>query len=170
MPESESKTHFHIKEGSFIFLAALCIYLFVALGTYNPNDAGWSTTGSGSVENAMGASGAWLADVFYSLFGYTSFLLPILIGYRVWMLFRERKLNEISPSWLLTKFIGLVLVFIGVCGLFAINQVAAEGLPAGAGGILGYSIADFGEAAFNVTGTHVCLLALFLFGITIKAA
>ena len=163
---SESKAHFHLKEGSFIFLGALCVYLFLALGSYSPNDSAWSTTGSGSIENAMGASGAWLADVFYSLFGYTSFLLPLLVGYRVWMLFRERELNKISPNWLLTKFIGLVLVFIGVCGLFAINKVVAVDLPAGAGGILGYSIADFGQAAFNITGTRVCLLALFLFGIT----
>ncbi len=163
----ESKSHFHLKEGSFIFLGALCVYLFVALGSYTPADPAWSTTGSGDVKNAMGASGAWLADVFYSFFGYTSFLLPILVSYRVWMLFRERQISLVNPGWLLTKFIGLVLVFIGACGLFAINQVSGENLPAGAGGILGQSIAGFGESALNINGTRILLVALFLFGITV---
>ena len=72
-------------------LAAPALYLVLALASYHPSDPGWSHTGPVErVLNQGGVAGAWLADVFYNLFGYMAFLFPIMLGYRAWLIFRER--------------------------------------------------------------------------------
>ena len=163
----DNQRHFHLKEGAFIFLAALCLLLFLALGSYDANDPGWNSANSQEVRNLMGPLGALIADVFFTLFGYTSFLLPALIAYRVLMLFLKRELNNVNPFWLLAKFVGLLLIFVSVCGLFDINVAASGDLPAGPGGMLGLVTGSFAEAALNVLGARLVLIALFLFSFTV---
>ncbi len=54
-----------VREGALIGLAVVCLYLLLALFSYDGNDPGWSSTGSNSqIANAGGPTGAWLADVF----------------------------------------------------------------------------------------------------------
>ena len=62
---------FIIREGFLIGLVSICAFLVLALATYSDADPGWSKTGVNGVgiENAGGPVGAWLADVFFSLFG-----------------------------------------------------------------------------------------------------
>ena len=52
-----------LKEGALIALVALCIYLCLALFSFDPADAGWSYTGAGSeVSNLVGKTGAWISE------------------------------------------------------------------------------------------------------------
>ncbi len=82
---------YRLREGAFIGLAAICTYVFIALSTYHASDPGWSTTGSGeAVRNAGGITGAYIADIFYTLFGFMAFLFPIMLGYRAWLILRDR--------------------------------------------------------------------------------
>ena len=75
-----------LREGAMIVLMALALFLLTALVTYNSADPGWSYTGSrDSVHNAAGAIGAWFADVLYNLFGYLSYLFPVIIAYSGWL-------------------------------------------------------------------------------------
>jgi len=37
-----------LREGAFIGVSAVCLYLMLALFTYSPRDPGWSATGSGA--------------------------------------------------------------------------------------------------------------------------
>ena len=48
-----------LKEGQMILLAALCVYLFLALISFDPTDPGWTYSGHGThVNNLVGQSGA----------------------------------------------------------------------------------------------------------------
>ena len=48
-----------LREGGLIALVALCLYLSMALLSFNPEDPGWSYTGTdGGVTNMVGRSGA----------------------------------------------------------------------------------------------------------------
>jgi len=59
---------------------ALAAYLLLAIGTYSVGDPGWSSTGNGAgISNSAGSTGAWIADVLLSLFGYVSYLFPVLL-------------------------------------------------------------------------------------------
>jgi S-DNA-T family DNA segregation ATPase FtsK/SpoIIIE len=158
-----------LREGAFIGFAVVCIYVFIALSSYNGNDPGWSTTGSGhSIRNAGGITGAYISDIFYTLFGYMAFLFPILLGYRAWLIFRERQ-NPENFDWFhfAVRVGGFCLVMISATGLSQINVGDSTMLPEGAGGILGVVIGDSSLNAFSIAGARLLLLALFLFGVTI---
>ena len=88
-----------LREGAFIGITAACLYLLLALLSYTPDDPGWSATASTDyVSNAGGPTGAWLADVFFSLIGYVAYLFPLMLGYRAWILFQHRH-DEAGIDW-----------------------------------------------------------------------
>ncbi len=67
-----------------IALGVVALVMFVALVTYSPSDRGFSsTTDSVEVHNRIGPVGAWLADIFFFLFGRPAFLFPVMLELRV---------------------------------------------------------------------------------------
>ena len=64
--------------------ASVALILLVALFSYSPDDPGWSSSGNGgAVQNLIGPTGAWLADVLLSLAGYVAYALPVTHGIRL---------------------------------------------------------------------------------------
>ena len=158
-----------LREGAFIGVSAVCLYLLLALLTYSPGDPGWSATGSGGkIGNLGGPTGAWLADVCFSLVGYAAYLFPLLLAYRAVIILLERYEDK-GFDWLTfgIRALGLVLVMISGTALAAMNDLGNSGLPQGAGGILGQAIGDAFTVAFSAVGSRLILLAVFLFGMTI---
>lgn len=158
-----------VREGLLIGLIAGCAYLALALFSYSPQDPGWSRTGVGSlVRNAGGPAGAWLADVFFSLFGYLAYLFPVMLGYQVIMQLRDRSAPSFDPLMLALRFVGLCLVMVAATGI-AVQQYGAEalGLPFSPGGLLGISTATAIDSAFGYLGGSLLMIALLLFGTTI---
>ncbi len=158
-----------LREGALIAFVAIFLYLIMALGSYSASDPGWSRTGSGGpIANAGGPTGAWLADIFFSLFGYMAYLFPVMVGYRAWVLFRERY-HPPPFDWvtLVIRVLGLTLVMIASTALAKIADSGASGLPFGAGGALGQAIGTATLEAFSQFGGRLVLLAIFLFGMTI---
>lgn len=162
-----------LREGALIAWLALCAYLLITLITYSPGDPGWSKTATNArVLNAGGPTGAWLADVFFSLFGYIAYLFPALVASRAWNIFHTHRNDQRQFDWLVfsLRTIGLVLVMISATSLTAIHHSAAEvSLPFGAGGILGSATGEAASHAFNHVGSTLILVAVFLFGLTIFA-
>jgi len=172
VPDSTNTDSFlapRLREGAFIGVSAVCLYLLLALLTYNALDPGWSATGSGAkITNMGGPTGAWLADVFFSLVGFAAYLFPLLLAYRAFIILLERHEDK-GFDWLTfcIRALGLVLVMIAGTALAAMNDLGASGLPQGAGGILGQAIGDAFTLAFSAVGSRLILLAVFLFGMTI---
>ena len=89
--EHRDTLQLRLREGLLIALVAVCVYIFVSLVSYDPADPGWSRTGAGEgIHNAGGPVGAWLADVFYALFGYMAYLFPAMLAFRAAKLFQHR--------------------------------------------------------------------------------
>lgn len=165
------KKRLRLREGAFIGLIAICLYLTMALLTYHPQDPGWSRTGSGDrIHNTGGPAGAWLGDVFLSLFGYMAYLFPILMGYRAYVLYRDRH-REGGFDWpgFVIRVIGLTLVMIASTALATIAQSAQGALPFGAGGVLGQAIGSSALHGFGSVGSRLIMIAILLFGITVFA-
>ncbi len=159
--------HHGIKEGALIFLVALCVYMLIALVSYNPNDPGWATTGTdGVASNYGGRTGAWFADVLIYFFGYISYCFPALLAFRAWKMFRHRK-SELPFHWplFLLRGLGLVLILLSATAFLALYSVA--GLGADAGGKVGDLMAMFLMKNFNLVGTTLILVSFFLFGVTV---
>ncbi len=156
-----------VKEGALIGLVALCIYLFMALISYNPQDPGWANTSDSAVAtNYAGPAGAWFSDVLMFFFGYVAYLFPVLISYKAWLQFHNRHKN-IDFHWPLfcVRFLGFVLVLISATGLLSMYSIA--GLPVSSGGALGHEVANSMVTAFNLSGSSLLLVSIFLFSITI---
>ena len=159
-----------VREGALIGLVAVCVYLLMAMFSYDVADGGWSSTGENQqIANLGGRFGAWLADVFFSLFGYLAYLFPVMLAYRIVLVFRDRAHHK-NLDWLLISMrtVGLILVMITGTGIAAMHYSGGESvLPYSNGGLLGSSISSFAEGAFSYTGGTLLMLALFLFGLTI---
>ncbi len=169
MPAIKHTTARIVREGILIGLMAVCAYLALALMTYSTSDPGWSSTGTGDdIQNAGGPAGAWLADVFFSLFGNLAFLFPCLLVYQIVVQLRDREGLNLDPLVLLLRFVGLCMVMVSTTGI-AVLQYGLENsdLPFSSGGWLGLEVATSIEAAFGYIGGVLLLLAIFLFGLTI---
>ncbi|PID42383.1 MAG: cell division protein FtsK [Gammaproteobacteria bacterium] len=155
------------KEGALIGLIALCVYLMMALVSYNPDDPGWATTGSdGMVTNYGGRAGAWFASVLFYFFGHVAFLFPVLLAFRAWQLFLHRKLNA-PVHWplFMLRFAGFVLILAASTSFLDLYSVV--GLGVNAGGVIGNEIAVSMVHEFNRVGTTLLLVPVLLFGITL---
>ncbi len=158
-----------LREGVLIGLAASSAYLILALLSYSSNDPGWSKTGTGrSIENAAGPAGAWIADVFFSIFGQLAYLFPIMLVFQVWQQIRNRLGAEFDPLMIGLKSIGFILVMVSATGI-AVMQYgdASATLPFSNGGYLGLSTATAVDGSFGYMGGTLLLLALLLFGLTV---
>ncbi|WP_174824693.1 DNA translocase FtsK [Pseudomonas sp. SST3] len=161
--------NYRLKEGALIALGALCAYLWMALLTYDPADPGWTHTSNvQQVQNAAGRAGAWFADVLFMALGYFAYLFPLLLGIKTWQVFRARHQPWTWNGWLFSwRLIGLVFLILSGSALAYIHFQFANDLPASAGGALGESLGQLAEAALNVQGSTLLLLAFFLFGLTV---
>ena len=158
-----------VREGLLIAVVALCAYLLISLASYSGADPGWSGTGDGgAVRNLGGPTGAWLADIFFSLVGYLAYLFPLMLAYRAALLFAERQQpREFSSTVLSIRILGLVLVMASGTAIAFLNLGATGPLPQGAGGIAGQAIGSAMLDAFSAFGGRLILVAVFLFGMTI---
>ena len=118
------------REGALIGWLVICLCLLVAFLSYSPDDPGWSHTGSrDDVGNAAGAAGAWLADAFFSLFGYMAFLFPALLALRAWNVFKAaRQTQQETFDWIIftLRFVGLALVMASATALAAHSHLVEK--------------------------------------------
>ncbi|XWT13443.1 DNA translocase FtsK [Stutzerimonas urumqiensis] len=163
--------NYRLKEGALIALAALCVYLWMALLTYDPADPGWTHTSSvEQVQNAAGRAGAWFADVLFMALGYFAYLFPLLLAIKTWQVFKGRHLPWQWSGWLFSwRLIGLVFLILSGSALAYIHFSAGSHMPASAGGALGESLGQLAVLSLNVQGSTLLFLALFLFGLTVFA-
>ncbi|MEE8058095.1 MAG: DNA translocase FtsK 4TM domain-containing protein [Pseudomonadales bacterium] len=158
-----------LREGALIGFVAVFLYLLMSLGSYDEADPGWSRTGtSTAIANSGGPTGAWLADVFLSLFGYMAYLFPLMLGYRAWILFRQRyQAQAFDWTSFAMRIMGLILVMMATTALAMLADSGHSDLPFGAGGALGQAVGSSSVEAFSLIGGRLILLAILLFGMTI---
>ncbi|MDQ6986433.1 MAG: DNA translocase FtsK 4TM domain-containing protein [Mariprofundaceae bacterium] len=149
-------------EAVAMLVAALVVTLGLALYSFSPLDPSFNHAVSGNVVgNHVGLFGAYAADFFYQLFGYTAWLWLLLLGAVVYRL--ARGMTPLLGGWTSLFWLPLVL---GLSALMAAHGSWFAGLspqlPAGAGGALGGMIADALSQPLHALGRDVLLLALIL--------
>jgi len=159
-----------IKEGSFILLVALAIFLFISLWSFSPDDPGWTTARDVTeIQNASGKAGAWFSSRFLHLFGYLAFLFPFMVIYSGYLIFRERK-NTLPNSFAFWSFRLFGLIFTLLLGAAISAQHFAEPQMENAylaGGILGQLMANLLVDWFNTIGATLLMLAAFFASMTL---
>ena len=159
-----------LREAALYILVAISLFLLTALITHDIQDPSWSYTGPVStIHNMAGVVGAWFSDVLYLLFGYLSFLFPVMIAYSGWLVLRERTdEGEINFAVLGIRWAGFFMTLITGCALSSLHFVIpVDTLPLDGGGILGRFIGDMMASGLGVLGSTLILLSVFFAGITV---
>ena len=157
-----------VREGALIALLAGALLVGISLLSYNPGDPGWSHTGSGAgIENAIGPTGAWLADVCLSLLGWMAYLFPALIGWRAYRILRDKNARFHAPLFALRVAGLLVLLVSGAAIATLCFAESADPLPFSNGGIIGAAVSTFMELGLGYVGATILLLATFAIGVTV---
>ncbi|MCW4149132.1 DNA translocase FtsK 4TM domain-containing protein [Halomonas sp. 18H] len=157
-----------VREGVIILLLAVCVFLLLALFSFDAADPGWSRSGPETqVANWMGAIGAWLADVLYSLLGASALWWPAMLGFAAWWLIRSRQVTlHWDATLLAVRCGGLLLLLLGSTTLGALHFYRPDSpLPYGAGGILGEGLVGALLPLVGSGGTSLLALAAMLCGV-----
>jgi S-DNA-T family DNA segregation ATPase FtsK/SpoIIIE len=150
----------------FVFLA---LWL-VALLTYSPLDAAWSTSGAGlPLVNRIGRLGAWVADVSYFLLGFSAWWC-VAVGARIWLSLLANRLrgdeaNRAIPRRLVF-WLGLVLLLYASTSLEWARLYSLEPrLPGGhSGGVMGYLLGTLSVQWLGFSGSGLVSIALGVIG------
>jgi len=154
-----------LRDAAFWMAFVIALMLLLALASYSPRDAGFSSTGAtGLTDNWIGRIGAWVADLFLLVFGRPAYLFPLMIGLGGWFVFRSTKLPEARRratfAW---QLVGFVVTVAASCGLAALHWSGA-GYPSGAGGVLGGLIGENLATNLSFLGATLLLLGLWMAG------
>ena len=153
-----------------LLLLAVAVYFMLSLGSYSPDDPGWSFTGPREqVLNAGGPVGAWFADVFLYLFGFLAYLFPVMVGWSGWLIYKERNPDDsVNVHLVAFRWLGFFITLSAGSALIAIHvSNGAVPLPGGSGGILGVFLQTVLVGIFSFAGGTLLLLALLLSGFTL---
>ena len=155
-----------LRESAIIALGVIALVMLVALSTYSKNDRGFSsTTDSVEIHNRIGPVGAWLADIFFFLFGLPAFLFPIILGAACVVLFRRDK-TESSRVNTAVRIGGFVLVLIASCALVSLHWLPGN-MPQTAGGVVGSSIGGGLKDGLGFLGATLLLIAAWMAGLSV---
>ncbi|MCE9678488.1 DNA translocase FtsK 4TM domain-containing protein [Shewanella sp. AS1] len=154
-------------EGGLILCCMAATYILLALTSFNSSDPGWSQSHfEGEIKNLTGAVGAWLADVLFYFFGYTAYIIPLVVALTGWLLFKRiHKLLEIDYFSVGLRLIGFLLIILSLAALASMN--ANDIYEFSAGGVSGDVIAAAMLPYFNQLGTTLLLLCFVGAGFTL---
>ncbi|KQM30020.1 DNA translocase FtsK [Sphingomonas sp. Leaf10] len=152
---------------TLLFVAMLLIA--IALASYSSADPSFSTAAGGPIANKLGSPGAHLADLLLTLFGVpVAMLLPLglIVSVRLW---RDVPVGP-WPRMVRDCLIGVLAM--GATLAFVSGE-AILSLPAGYGGVVGWSVAAAVQGLIHLIGQpdieiwiiRVVALATGLFGI-----
>jgi len=148
------------------------LYLLISLFSFNADDSAWSSSVSnGDIQNHAGAVGAYIADFLLSVFGYFGYLIPFLFLMSGWRLYQTRLNQKTFDHFIFSiHLIGVLVLFVGGCGILWMHFNANTWLPSeirGAGGIVGYTVGPVLLKLTGFDGSTLIMLALFMIGLTL---
>ncbi|GMR14592.1 MAG: DNA translocase FtsK [Gammaproteobacteria bacterium] len=165
-----SRLALHLRESGFLLSILVAVYLVAVLFTYDPTDPGpFNTTNPDQVHNAGRVLGAWIADFFLFLAGYIAYLLPVIMVYGGWRLWRnDSQGSENGFIEVVAVVTGLALFLLSSTGLSDIHLLPLAGsMPAGGGGVIGAVVSPPMLELTGMLGSTLFLLSLLLVGITL---
>ena len=142
----------------------------IALLTYSPHDAAWSTSGAGaSLANRAGRLGAWVADVSYFLMGFSAWWC-VAVGVRLWLALLANRLRGDETVRAIPRhlvfWLGLALLLYASTSLEWARLYSLETrLPGGhSGGVLGYVLGPLSVKWLGFSGSGLVSIALGVIG------
>ena len=146
---SKTAPHSHWNDVVAVILGAVAVLVFLCLITSSADDRSLISTGGGlpGTRNWIGVVGANIAAVFFSAFGWTAYLIPMLIAIVAWRVFNS---DTLIPR--ASRIAGFIFFAISLSGLIAllggygaiVGEAAAQGTA--------YFIGAIGGGYFAIRG------------------
>jgi S-DNA-T family DNA segregation ATPase FtsK/SpoIIIE len=151
----------------------------IAMLSYSPQDAAWSTSGNGTgLFNRAGRLGAWIADVSYFLMGFSVWWC-LAVALRQWLSLLAQRLRgeglQAEPphagtvahlyTYRWAFWLGLALLLYGSATLEWSRLYRFEALlPGHSGGVLGYTLGPWSLRWLGFAGSGLVSIALGVVG------
>jgi S-DNA-T family DNA segregation ATPase FtsK/SpoIIIE len=163
-----------LQQASILFFVGLALLLFLALLSYHPSDPGFFTKDNSSnnfIQNKAGAQGAWIADLFFGIFGNIAYIIPMIlipIGFNAFRIIPPALKNQRGGINTVVSVFGAILALLSISSLA--HMLVPSSLPNGAGGSLGMHVSGLSlESFLGYQGSVLMMSSSFLIGITLAA-
>ncbi len=164
-----------LNESRWFLLVALALYLILVLYGYDRNDPAWSHSASGiPTHNPGGVIGAWLADIFLYVFGFSAWWWVPFILYRVRASYKHLHPDSESGGglfdnralWL--RLTGFAVLLLASSALETTRMYSLHvQLPLAPGGMLGTILGNLFVHMLGYTGSTLILLVLIATGFSL---
>ncbi len=147
-------------EAGLLVSCVFAMYMMLILFTFDSADPGWAQTGyQTAIRNMGGAVGAYLSDLLLNLFGVVAYSLPFVIALTGWLIFQKyHKLMQLDYLTLGLKFIGFILLYVGITSIASMNF--DDIFYFSAGGIIGDVLSNTLLPYFSFVGSTLIFLLL----------
>ena len=172
---AESTLSRRISEFAGVALFALSLIWLIALVTHEPTDPVWffTTDAPYAPANFVGRVGAFLSELSFQLFGYASFLLPLVAATVGWHYFwcqpPDAAYTKVTGATLFfgcaTAFLSLILGSTEIAGP---STALGTGTTFHAGGLIGNWIGAMFSEYLNRTGSIIVLLTLMALSVILS--
>ncbi len=164
----EEKTVRGLREVAFLGFVSCALFFFIALVSFDHEDAGWTHSGSMQhINNACGVVGAWVSDFVLSFFGLMAYLFPVMILWHGYLVYTRATLKG-NKFVLAIRWTGFIATLISGAAIFYLHLLRIQlELPGSTGGVLGQEVGDALVIMLGESGATLLLLAIFLAGITL---
>jgi len=166
-----------LSEARWLGFAVISVYLTLIFFTFSVQDPGWShATSVNRASNWGGLIGAWLADLFLYIFGFSAWWFCVALIALVWVSYKQlanrfllqKTVNPAHRYEPLIRGCGFVLLMLGSSGLEFVRMYTLKAqLPRAPGGVLGELFGGSAQAAFGFNGSTLIMLMLFGLGFSL---
>lgn len=150
------------REIKAVISLALAVFLLLCFFSYSPHDPSFThfVADAVSTHNLTGKFGSYSADSIFRLLGIAAFFIPTALLVCAFQYF-------LRPAFFLTAarflgFVWLTLAFSGILHALFKNGVSVYGESLRTGGLIGAFIVQFLLGFFNLAGTFIILIAVFI--------
>jgi S-DNA-T family DNA segregation ATPase FtsK/SpoIIIE len=152
----------HRRLNEFVGLLVLTFGILLALSlvSFNPDDPSFNISQNpqfaGKATNFVGVIGAYGADMFFQMWGYSAFLIPVFLGIYAFYWIASWPVKHFS-----IRLSGMILMTVTIATILGMTQLRIRDhvLP---GGLFGKILADTMQASLNRAGSVVILMSAFL--------
>src|SRR5687767_4211278 len=117
-----SEDHRRLNEFIGLVLATVAVLIGLSLISFNPEDPSFNISRNpefpGKAHNFIGTLGAYVADIFLQLLGFSSFILPVVLGVYSFHWLTSRKVEAFAA-----RAIGVVLMILTLATVMSVVSV-----------------------------------------------
>ncbi|MEA3369435.1 MAG: DNA translocase FtsK [Candidatus Ratteibacteria bacterium] len=144
-----------------IVILALAAFIVITLITFRPGDSSFfQIPPNRPPHNFGGLAGVFLSSFLFNYFGWTAYLIPLLLVIWGWRNFRRKETLK-----LFLRCSGILLIFVALSTFFQLYPVKLPSLGFLPGGIIGAFFKNRLSGFLGQAGITILIITFFLLGI-----